>query len=107
MSGETGAGYWLVTMVFWLLAAVGVLVACWWVHGNGNRRRLTREWGGWLAIVGLARIWWDLVQGVGLLVLGAALWRLADRFRTRHLDDLPVMGRSVAGGGDADDSDEE
>ena len=99
-------GYWLATVVLWLLAALLVLVACWWVHGSGNRRRLTREVGGWLAIVGLARLWWDLVQGLGLLVVGAALWRLADRFRQRHLDDLPVMGKSAVGGGDEDDDDE-
>ena len=106
MSGEPEAGYWLVTAVFWLVAATGVLACCWWVHGGENRRRLTREVGGWLAILGLARLWWELVQGVGLLVVGALLWRLADRFR-RHLDDLPVMGRSAAGGGDADDDDEQ
>jgi hypothetical protein len=107
VSGEPDAGYWLITAVIWLLTAIVVLICCWWVHGNGSRRRLTREVGGWLAIVGLVRCWWDLAQGLGLLTFGVVLWHMADRFRQRHLDDLPVMGRSAAGGDDADDDNDE
>ena len=107
MSDERGALYWLSTAIVWLGTALLVLIVCWWVHGERNVRRLTREVGGWLAILGGLRCWWDLAQGAGLIVFGALLWRLAGRFSARHLDDTPVMGRSAAGSGDADDDDEE
>jgi hypothetical protein len=96
-------GYWLATAVFWLVTLLVVLVACWAVHGIGSRRVLTREIACWLWIVGLVRAGWDLLQALGLLAFGALLWRVAERFRQRHLDDLPVMGRSRAGGSDDDE----